>query len=155
MKKTRCRCFHATGYEWFSYCSGEELVWILVQAAFLKAERLKKNKTLKDIADSTRIGIFTLEALKPIKQNFFLLRPMSGGLSKCMPSELDISPDEPCCCMTHRCRQSLQQKYQQEVKHAARPLPIPGYAVPVIAGAVVLLVCALFFGYKGRPSLHN
>ncbi len=41
------------------------------------------------------------------------------------------------------------------MKHASRPLLIPGYAVPVIAGAVVLLVCALFFGYMGRPSLQT
>ncbi|MBN2107370.1 MAG: helix-turn-helix domain-containing protein, partial [Deltaproteobacteria bacterium] len=121
--------------------------------SFLKAERLKKNKSLKDIADSTRIGIFTLEALESDKTELLPPEAYVRGFIKVYARELDISPDEPLALYTAQVQAGNAAEAATEAKHAARPFPIPIYAVPVIAGAVVLLLCALFFGYKGRSAL--
>jgi len=123
--------------------------------SFLKAERLKKNKSLKDIADSTRIGVFTLEALEADKTELLPPEAYVRGFIKVYARELDISPDEPLALYAAQLQAEQTAEVSTEAKHAAQPFPIPIYAVPVIAGAVVLLVCALFFGYKGRPALHN
>jgi cytoskeleton protein RodZ len=123
--------------------------------SFLKAERLKKNKSLKDIADSTRIGIFTLEALEADKTELLPPQAYVRGFIKVYARELDISPDEPLALYAAQVQAEHTADVSAEVKQAAQPFPIPVYAVPVIAGAVVLLICALFFGYKGRPALHN
>ncbi len=121
--------------------------------AFLKAERLKQNKTLKDIAEGTKIGLFTLTALEADKTELLPPEAYVRGFIKAYANELDISPDEVLALYAGQVQAAPTAEQAREVKHASPPLFIPGYAVPVIAGAVVLLVCALFFGYKGRPSL--
>lgn len=123
--------------------------------AFLKAERLKKNKTLKDIAESTRIGVFTLDALEADKTEFLPPEAYVRGFIKAYANELDISPDDALALYAAQVHAAPAAELYKEVNTAHRPLFIPGYAVPVIAGAVALLVFALFFGYKGRPSLQT
>jgi cytoskeleton protein RodZ len=123
--------------------------------AFLKAERLKKNKTLKDIAENTRIGLFTLDALEDDKIELLPPEAYVRGFIKAYANELDISPDEALALYAAQVHATPAVEQPGEGKHASSPLLIPGYAVPVIAGAVVLLLCALFFGYKGRTSLQT
>ena len=62
--------------------------------AFLKAERLKQNKTLKDIAEGTKVGIFTLDALESDKTALLPPEAYVRGFIKAYANELDISPDE-------------------------------------------------------------
>jgi cytoskeletal protein RodZ len=121
--------------------------------AFLKAERLKQNKTLKDIAEGTKVGIFTLDALESDKTELLPPEAYVRGFIKAYANELDINPDEVLAMHAAHVQAAPAAEQPKEVKHAFPPSLIPGYAVPVIAGAVVLLVCALFFGYKGRLSL--
>jgi cytoskeleton protein RodZ len=120
--------------------------------ALLKAERLKHNKTLKDIAERTRIGIFTLEALEADKTELLPPEAYVRGFIKAYADELDISPDEALALYDAQVHAMPAAEPFKDMQAAPRPLLIPGYAVPAIAGALVLLVCALFFGYMGRPS---
>ena len=120
---------------------------------FLKAERLKKNKTLKEIAQSTRISSFTLDALETDKAELLPPAAYVRGFIKAYADELDINPEEVLALYDNQVHAEHTAPQSKEVKHRIRRLPLPGYAVPVIAGAVLLLVCALYFGYKGRNAV--
>jgi cytoskeleton protein RodZ len=121
--------------------------------AFLKAERLKQNKTLKDIAEGTKVGIFTLDALESDKTALLPPEAYVRGFIKAYANELDINPDEVLAMYAAQVQAAPAPEQLRDMQHDSPASLIPGYAVPVIAGALVLLVCALFFGYKGRPSL--
>ncbi len=122
---------------------------------FLKAERLKKNKTLKEIAQSTRISSFTLDALESDKAELLPPAAYVRGFIKAYADELDINPEEALALYDNQVHAELTAPQSKEVKHRIRRLSLPGYALPVIAGAVLLLVCALYFGYKGRNAVQS
>ena len=122
---------------------------------FLKAERLKKNLTVKELAQKTKIGSFTLNALEA--DNIKLLPPAAyvRGFIKLYAQELGINPDEPLSLYDNQVREEPAPAQPTYSKKNSRRFSLPIYALPLISGAVLLLICALYFGYKGRNSFQD
>jgi cytoskeletal protein RodZ len=118
--------------------------------AVLKAERLRKNKTIREISRTTKISMLTLETLEGEHEDLNPPATYARGFLRAYALELELDPDE------------ILSIYDQGVKEKQKAGPakktkdesprIPGYLVPVILGAVLLLACALYFGYMGRSS---
>ncbi len=119
---------------------------------FLKAERLKQNKTLKEIAAITRISVFLLDALEADKTEFLPPAAYVKGFIKAYACELDINPDEVLELYKIQLQEQLKLEQPKEPKPGSRRILVSGYVAPLIAGALLLLVCAVFFGYMGRSS---
>lgn len=117
----------------------------------MKAERLRKNLTLKDISRTTRISVFILETLEGDHEDFSPPLTYARGFLRAYALELELDPDE------------ILSIFEQDLKERQKTAPvkkmqedssrsIPGYLVPVALGAMLLLGWALYFGYMGRSS---
>ena len=119
---------------------------------FLKTERLKQNKTLKEIARSTRISVFFLDALEAGRTESLPPSAYVKGFIKAYACELDINPDEVLALYKTQMQEQLKAEQPKEPKPVTRRFHISGYVAPLIAGAVLLLICAVYFGYRGKSS---
>jgi len=119
---------------------------------FLKAERLKQNKTLKEIAKSTRISVFFLDALEAGKTESLPPSAYVKGFIKAYSCELEINPDEALALYKSQTQEQLKVEQPKETKHVSRRFVVSGYVAPLIAGAMLLLICAVYFGYRGSSS---
>jgi len=118
--------------------------------AVLKAERLRKNMTLREISRITKISMLTLETLEGDHEEASPPATYARGFIKSYAVELELDPDEVLAIYDQELKE--QQKAAPAKKTQDESPRIPGYIVPVIIGAVLLLACALYFGYMGRSS---
>lgn len=118
----------------------------------LKAERLRKNKTLREISRTTKISMLTLETLEGDHEERHPPATYARGFLRAYAHELELDPEEIISIYDQQLAEL--QKAAPPKKNLNTPSRIPGYLVPVIVGAVLLLACALYFGYMGR-SLDN
>jgi hypothetical protein len=119
---------------------------------FLKTERLKQNKTLKEIAKSTRISVFFLDALEADKTESLPPSAYVKGFIKAYACELDINPDEVLVFYKSQMQEQSKAEQPKEQKSVSRRIHVSGYVAPLIAGAMLLLICAVYFGYRGKSS---
>jgi cytoskeleton protein RodZ len=122
---------------------------------FLKAERLKKNLTVQELAQRTKIGSFTLVALEADNEDLLPPAAYIKGFIKIIARELDFNPDEVLALYEARVQEEHAPAQPKDLKKNYGLFPLPVYALPLIAGAVLLLVCAFYFGYKGRNSAQD
>jgi cytoskeleton protein RodZ len=122
---------------------------------FLKAERLRKNLTIKELAQRTKIGSFTLVALEADNEELLPPAAYVKGFIKLIARELDFNPDEVLAFYETRVREEPAPAQSKDLKKNNWLFSLPVYAVPLISGAVLLLICALYFGYKGRNSVQD
>jgi cytoskeleton protein RodZ len=122
---------------------------------FLKAERLRKNLTIKELAQRTKIGSFTLVALEAGNEELLPPAAYVKGFIKLIARELEFNPDEVLAFYEKRIREEHPPSQAKDLKKNTWLFPLPVYAVPLISGAVLLLLCALYFGYKGRNSVQD
>ena len=118
--------------------------------AVLKAERLRKNKTIREISRSTKISMLTLETLEGDHEDLHPPATYARGFLRAYALELELDPDEILSIYDHGLKE--QQKAAPAKKTQDESPSLPGYLVPLIIGAVLLLSCALYFGYMGRSS---
>ncbi len=104
--------------------------------ARLKSHREKKNKSLRDIADATKISIAALQAIEGDRREFLPPPSYVRGFIRVYARELELNPDE------------VLELYEQEVLHgqrwgAQRELVTPGRPLTrrlALAGAIVLCI---------------
>ncbi len=94
--------------------------------------------------------MLTLETLEGEHEDQNPPATYARGFLRAYALELELDPEEILSIYDEELAEL--QKAAPSKKPQVRSGRMPGYLVPVIAGAVLLLACALYFGYMGRIS---
>lgn len=107
--------------------------------ALLKSHRLKKNKSLRDIADATKIGIAALQAIEGDRREFLPPPSYVRGFIRVYAREIDLDPEEVLELYEQELLHSRRWGAQRELVTAKRPLP---WKFVLGAAAVLCVVLA-------------
>lgn len=117
--------------------------------ALLKSQREKKNKTLKDIADITKISITTLQALEGDRKEFLPPPSYVRGFIKTYAKELDLDPDEVLELYERELKHGQRWGAQKELAGSVNPAAIRRY---MLIGAVLVVFGLILVFYIGRQG---
>jgi len=117
--------------------------------AFLKSNRVKKNRSIRDIAEATKISITSLEAIEGDRQEFLPPPSYVRGFLKLYAKELDLDPDEVVDLYERELLGKEKNDWQRELTRAQTASTAGKYLL-CIAGAAAVAGCLFFFLASGK-----
>jgi len=106
--------------------------------ALLKSNRLKKNKSLRDIADATKISIAALQAIEGDRREFLQPPSYVRGFIRVYAREIDLDPEEVLDLYEQELLHSQRWGAQRELVTGKKPLPWKFAVIAAVALCVVL-----------------
>lgn len=116
---------------------------------FLKNHRVKKKRSIKDIAGATKISATTLEAIEGGRKEFLPPPSYLRGFLKLYAQELELDPDE--VVMLYE-KELMGQEKLREQKEIIAPGDHFKPWLPVVFAVIVIIVIALvlYFALRGE-----
>jgi cytoskeleton protein RodZ len=116
--------------------------------SFLKSEREKKKKSLKDISNATKISKTTIEAIEEDRKESLPPPSYVRGFLRIYAKELDLDPDEVIEMHERRLREKKWEP-QKEFK-GPEPAFIRKNYKYITVGVIFLIFLIFYFVYKGK-----
>ncbi|MEI6126624.1 MAG: RodZ domain-containing protein [Pseudomonadota bacterium] len=123
--------------------------------AFLKSRRVQKNRSIKDIAEATKISITTLEAIEGARKEFLPPPAYLRGFLKLYALELELDPDEV---VTLYEKELLGQQKPGVQKEFLGPggHPKRGSSLAFAGAVIISIIFIVYVAFKGeKPEVDT
>lgn len=116
--------------------------------AFLKNEREKQQKTLREISIATKISRKVLEAIEEDRYDLLIPSAYARGFLKLYAKELGLDPDEVVKLYAKELKELKKEMPQNESKKQPPPPLIASKYAYIVPAVIFLVVLIVYFSYK-------